>query len=79
MEIANLNILLGGAPAYYEPNSPHIVIGRASGISSSTLQINNVQKDDEGTYTIEVFVELSAQAPAIGGGKFNLTVLGKYV
>ena len=79
MEIANFNILRGGAPGFSEPNAPHIVVGRASGISSSTLQVNNVRTDDEGRYKIEVFVELSAQAPAIGDGIFNLTVLGKYV
>ena len=79
MRIANFNILLGGSPAYFKPNSPHIVVGRASEISSSTLQINKVRNDDEGRYIIEVFGEMSAQAPAIAEGKFNLIVLGKYV
>ena len=79
MEVASFFILRGRAPAYSEPNSPHIVIGRASGISSSILQINYFRTDDKGRYKIEVFVELSAQAPAIGDGIFNLTILGKYV
>ena len=66
-----------GAVQYSEPQAPHIVVDRAETIDSATLQIRNVQIDDEGRYTIEYAVKLSG--PPAASQEFNLTVLGKFV
>ena len=66
-----------GTVQYAEPQAPHIVVDRAEAIDSATLQIKNVQSDDEGRYMIEYSVKISG--PPAATQEFNLTVLGKCV
>ena len=77
VEIASFVIITGGSPSHFEPNAPHIVIDRASGVNSSTLQIKGVTTDDEGSYKIEIsFVFPGTDIAAYQ--EVNLTVLGEY-
>ena len=61
-----------GSTAYKEPMTPRIVIDRNR---QATLLINNVRREDEGTYKIEYGVELDETLLAYQ--EFNVTVLGK--
>ena len=61
-----------GAPAYNEPMAPHIKVDRNR---QATLLINNVRREDEGTYKIEYSVELDGTLLAYQ--EFNITVSGK--
>ena len=63
-------------PAAYTEDAPHIVIDRASGVNSATLQINDIRIDDEGIYKIEISVEFPGTV-TIADHEVNLTVLGK--
>ena len=61
-----------GSTAYDEPMAPHIKVDRNR---QATLLINNVRKEDEGTYKIECSVELDGTLLAYQ--EFNITVSGK--
>ena len=61
-----------GSTAYDEPMAPHIKVDRNR---QATLLINNVRKEDEGTYKIEYSVQLDATLLAYQ--EFNITVSGK--
>ena len=61
-----------GSTAYDEPMAPHIQIDRNS---QATLLINNVRREDEGTYRIEYSVEFDGTLLAYQ--EFNVTVSGK--
>ena len=61
-----------GSTAYDEPMAPHIMIDRNH---QATLLINNVRKEDEGTYKIEYSVQLDGTLLAYQ--EFNVSVLGK--
>ena len=61
-----------GSTTYDEPMAPHITIDRNS---QATLLINNVRREDEGTYKIEYSVEFDGTLLAYQ--EFNLTVSGK--
>ena len=61
-----------GSTTYDEPMAPHIMIDRNH---QATLLINNVRKEDEGTYKIEYSVQLDATLLAYQ--EFNITVSGK--
>ena len=61
-----------GSTAYDEPMSPHIIIDRNR---QATLLINNVRREDEGTYKIEHSVEFDGTLLAYQ--EFNVSVLGK--
>ena len=61
-----------GSTAYDEPMAPHIKVDRHR---QATLLINNVRKEDEGTYKIEYSVQLDATLLAYQ--EFNITVSGK--
>ena len=76
-EIASFIIISAGSPAHNEPNAPHIVVGRASGVNSATLQIKVVTTDDEGRYKIEISVVFPGTVIA-AYQEVNLTVLGEY-
>nr|XP_058943527.1 fibroblast growth factor receptor 3-like [Pocillopora verrucosa] len=58
-----------GSTAYDEPMAPHIKVDRNR---QATLLINNVRKEDEGTYKIEYSVQLDATLLAYQ--EFNITV-----
>ena len=57
---------------YDEPLAPHIRVDR---IRQATLLINNVKREDEGTYKIEYGVELDGTL--LASQEFNVSVLGK--
>ena len=61
-----------GSTAYDEPMAPRIEVDRNR---QATLLINNVRKEDEGTYKIEYSVQLDATLLAYQ--EFNITVSGK--
>ena len=61
-----------GSIAYDEPMAPHITIDRNQ---QATLLINNVRREDEGTYKIEYSVELDGTLLAYQ--EFNVTFSGK--
>ena len=61
-----------GAIAYREPMAPHIKIDRNR---QATLLINNVRREDEGTYKIEYGLQVDGTSLAYQ--EFNVTVLGK--
>ena len=61
-----------GSTSYNEPMAPHIRIDRNR---QATLLINNVRREDEGTYKIEYSVQLDATLLAYQ--EFNVSVLGK--
>ena len=61
-----------GSTAYDEPMAPHITIDRNR---QATLLINNVRREDEGTYKIEYSVEFDGKLLAYQ--EFNVSVLGK--
>ena len=61
-----------GGTAYKEPMAPHIEVDRNR---QATLLINNVRREDEGTYKIEYGVQLDGTLLAYQ--EFNITVLGK--
>ena len=61
-----------GSTAYKEPMAPHIEVDRNR---QATLLINNVRREDEGTYKIEYGVQVDGTLLAYQ--EFNVTVLGK--
>ena len=61
-----------GSTVYDEPMDPRIKVDRNR---QATLLINNVRKEDEGTYKIEYSVQLDATLLAYQ--EFNITVSGK--
>ena len=61
-----------GLISYNEPMDPRIKVDRNH---QATLLINNVRKEDEGTYKIEYSVQLDATLLAYQ--EFNITVSGK--
>ena len=61
-----------GSTTYDEPMAPHITIDRNH---QATLLINNVRREDEGTYKIEYSVEFDGTLLAYQ--EFNVSVLGK--
>ena len=61
-----------GGTAYKEPMAPHFEIDRNL---QATLLINNVRREDEGTYKIEYGVQVDGTLLAYQ--EFNVTVLGK--
>ena len=61
-----------GSTAYDEPMAPHIKVDRNH---QATLLINNVRREDEGTYKIEYSVEIVGTLLAYQ--EFNVTVSGK--
>ena len=61
-----------GSTTYDEPMAPHIKVDRNR---QATLLINNVRKEDEGTYKIEYSVKLDGTLLAYQ--EFNVSVLGK--
>ena len=62
-----------GSPSYVETIAPHIEIDRND---SATLHINNVRREDEGTYKIEYSLE--ADGTVLAEHEVNVTVLGKF-
>ena len=62
-----------GRPSYVEPRAPHIEIDRND---PATLRINNVRREDEGTYKIEYSLEIDATV--LADHEVNVTVLGKF-
>ena len=62
-----------GSTVYDEPMTPHITIDRNR---QATLLINNVRREDGGTYKIEYSVEFDGTLLAYQ--EFNVTVLGKF-
>ena len=58
-----------GVTAYKEPLAPHIMVDRNR---QATLLINNVRREDEGTYKIEY-----GDGTLLAYQEFNVTVLGK--
>ena len=73
-QIANYIKITGLNPSYSE-QTPHIVVDRATGTSFASIQINDVRIDDEGTYKIEINVEIATTTAV---HEVNLTVLGKF-
>ena len=73
-QIASYVKITGLGPNYGE-QAPHIVVDRATGTSFASLQINDVRMDNEGTYKIEVNVEIAVTTAA---HEVNLTVSGKF-
>ena len=67
-----IDVIDVGDLGYKEPYQPHIVVDRND---AATLHIKDVRREDEGTYNIEVILQLGANA--IADHKVNLTVLGK--
>ena len=61
-----------GQPSYNEPRAPHIEINKND---PATLLINNVRREDEGTYKIEYSLELDGTV--LADHEVNVTVLGK--
>ena len=76
-EVGSFNIISAGVPAHTEPNAPHIVIDRASGVNSSTLQIKGFTTDDEGRYKIEISVVFPGTVIA-ADQEVNVAVLGTF-
>ena len=76
-EIATFNIISSASPSHFEPNAPHIVIDRSSGVNSASLQINGVTTDDEGRYKIGVSVVFPGTVVA-ADQEVNLIVLGTF-
>ena len=70
-------MISAASPSHFEPNAPHIVIDRASGVNSATLQIKGVTTDDEGRYKIEISVVFPGTVIA-ADQEVNLIVLGEY-
>ena len=68
--ITFLNVI--GQPSYDEPRAPHIEINKND---PATLLINNVRREDEGTYKIEYSLELDGTV--LADHEVNVTVLGK--
>ena len=62
-----------GRPSYDEPRAPHIEIDRND---PATLHINNVRREDEGTYKIEYSLEIDGTV--LADHEVNVTVLGKF-
>ena len=58
-----------GGTAYKEPLAPHIMVDRNR---QATLLINNVRREDGGTYKIEY-----GDGTLLAYQEFNVTVLGK--
>ena len=61
-----------GSTAFEEPMFPHIRIDRNR---QATLLINNVRREDEGTYKIEFSIQLDGTLLAYQ--EFNVSVIGK--
>ena len=61
-----------GRTSYDEPMAPHITIDKNR---QATLLINNVRREDEGTYKIEYSVQIDGTLLAYQ--EFNVSVLGK--
>ena len=61
-----------GSTAYDEPMAPHITIDRNR---QATILINNVRREDEGTYKIEYSVEFDGTLLAYQ--EYTVSVLGK--
>ena len=61
-----------GSTVFEEPMAPHIMIDRNR---QATLLINNVKREDQGTYKIEYGVQLDGTLLAYQ--EFNVSVLGK--
>ena len=61
-----------GGLSYQEPRSPRIVIDRDD---QATLHIQDVRREDEGTYKIEFILE--SDGTVVAEYSVNLTVLGK--
>ena len=57
---------------YSEPGAPHVEISKND---PATLLINNVRREDEGTYRIEYCLELDGSV--LADHEVNVTVLGK--
>ena len=62
---------------YFEPSAPRIVVDRATGTNFSSLEIDNVRLEDEGSYKIEISVEFPGTVIA-AYDVVNLTVSGKF-
>ena len=62
-----------GQPLYNEPRAPHIKLDRND---PATLHINNVRREDEGTYKIGYSLEIDATV--LADHEINVTVLGKF-
>ena len=75
-QLATYVKIVGQVPGYAE-DAPHIVIDRATGVNSATLQINDITVDDEGIYKIEISVEFPGTV-TVADHEVNLTVLGTY-
>ena len=75
-QLATYVKIVGQVNAYAE-DAPHIVIDRATGVNSATLQINDITVDDEGIYKIEISVEFPGTV-TVADHEVNLTVLGTY-
>ena len=61
-----------GKPLYDEPRAPHIEISKQD---PATLLINDVRREEEGTYKIEYSLELDGTV--LADHEVNVTVLGK--
>ncbi|KAJ7323115.1 hypothetical protein OS493_032401 [Desmophyllum pertusum] len=59
--------------SYNEPHTPRIVVDRHD---PATLHINDVRREDEGTYKIEFKLQLGGNP--IADHEVNLTVLGTF-
>ena len=64
---------LAGSRTYSEPKAPHIEIDRNV---LATLHINNVRRENEGTYKIEYSLEFDGTV--LADHEVNVTVLGKF-
>ena len=69
---AKLFLSTHGKLYYNELRAPHIEINRND---PATLLINNVRREDEGTYEIEYIVEVDGTV--LADHEVNVTVLGK--
>ena len=61
-----------GITTYEQPMAPHIMVDRNR---QATLHINNVKREDEGTYKIEYSVQIDGTLLAYQ--EFNVSVSGK--
>ena len=61
-----------GTPTYNEPKAPDIEIDK---YDPATLLINNVKREDEGTYKIEYSLKIDGTVHS--DDEVNVTVLGK--
>ena len=61
-----------GGPFYQEPSAPHIKINKND---PATLFINDVRREDEGTYKIEYSVQVDGTV--LADHEVTGTVLGK--